>query len=299
MLLFILSLFIATPVNAQPSTHTIINTEWGPKPITLQGISSNLNPSLAKPKPELDYSKGIIPFEQSSSAVYLNSSVPILDQGQFGTCVTFATTAAVDATLGIGDTINQQCTLELVKLLGEDLWNGAWKSPQLLDPLKQYGAVAQGNCGPHYYPNPAAKISLEAYKALVDPNIAVSKVQYSYKEPFKLEELKAALSAKHYVSFGFGLLADSSVGVQGFDLQINNQVKHGGLWACKQPSDFKNYCADIQAGHEVFAIGYDDAQHLIKVQNSWNVSSGDSGFYYMTYEFYNAMQWNATEIWSN
>lgn len=49
---------------------------------------------------EKDYSKGIIPFNKSKGAVDIGmANVPVLDQGAYGTCVTFAATAALDARL--------------------------------------------------------------------------------------------------------------------------------------------------------------------------------------------------------
>ncbi|WBV63527.1 hypothetical protein PGH43_01250 [Legionella pneumophila 130b] len=41
------------------------------------------------------------------------NNVPVLNQGSFGTCVTFATTAAIDAALNKGDYISQLCQLQL------------------------------------------------------------------------------------------------------------------------------------------------------------------------------------------
>src|SRR5437879_1335677 len=41
------------------------------------------------------------------------NGVPVLDQGKHGSCVTFATTAAIDAVLGKGDYVSQLCSLEL------------------------------------------------------------------------------------------------------------------------------------------------------------------------------------------
>jgi hypothetical protein len=276
-----------------------IDTETGTKTISLL----KLNPSVifnTKSDPEIDYSKGIVDFDKSPGAVYLVPSVAVLDQGNHGTCVTFATIAAMDAVLGLGDEIDEQCFLELSVALNASAWDGLWKSSEVIDPLVKYGAVRHGNCGSHHYPDPSAKISLDAYKALVDPSILVAKVQYSYKEPMKIEEVKAALSAHHYVSIGFGLLNDgSAISAQGFDVEVDGSKKKGGLWACKQPSDAKNYCKKMQAGHEVLIVGYDDSQRLLKIQNSWNISSGNAGFYYMSYEFFAAMEINASEIWSN
>ena len=54
------------------------------------------------------------PKDGLSSSIDLGmNNVPVLDQGSHGTCVTFATTAAVDAVLGKGDYVSQLCNLEL------------------------------------------------------------------------------------------------------------------------------------------------------------------------------------------
>lgn len=290
----VMALILTYPAYPEPIPTNIDTTE-GPKPIVLQRLDPDVQfPLTADPAPELDYSKGVSDFN------LLVPSVPVLDQGNQGTCVTFATIAAVDATLSLGDVVSQQCLLELKVALKEDLWDGAWKSAQVIDPLKQYGAVRQGNCGSSHYPDRHASITVEGYKALVDLGIAVSRVQYVYKEPMSLEYVENAIKNRHYVSIGFGLLNDGSTqSVQGFDLTINGSKHSGGLWACKQPGDSKNYCSKMQAGHEVVVIGYDDTQQLLKIQNSWNTTSGNAGFYYMSYEFYKAMEINATEIWSN
>lgn len=82
---------------------------------------------------EKDYSKGIIPFSQSQGAVDLGmANVPVLDQGAYGTCVTFAATAALDARLQKGDYIDQQCSLALNKTLGHNYWNGAYNAVEIL-----------------------------------------------------------------------------------------------------------------------------------------------------------------------
>lgn len=88
-----------------------IETKSGEKTITLLDV--DISSELMRKKffwGEKDYSKGITPFSQSIGAVELGmNSVPVLDQGSYGTCVTFATTAAMDAVLGLGDYISQQC----------------------------------------------------------------------------------------------------------------------------------------------------------------------------------------------
>lgn len=65
-------------------------------------------------EPDFGANGDIKPFESSSGAVDLAmNDVPVLDQGSYGTCVTFASTGALDALVGQGDYIDQQCSLEL------------------------------------------------------------------------------------------------------------------------------------------------------------------------------------------
>lgn len=298
---FLVSSFISLSSFAQYSGDSFpaeIHTENGNKTILLQQLTRSKSLWLIEHDPELDYSKGIIGFDKSSSAIFMIPSVPVLDQGSQGTCVTFSTIGVIDAVLNLADEISEQCSLELDEALGNSYWNGAWQSSEVIDPLKSYGAVRQGRCGSSSYPTPGHKISLDDYKKMVDPSLSVSKVKYAYFEPMKVDEVKAAIAANHYVSFGFGLLADSAAGIQGFDVIVDGQKKVGGLWACKQPGDPKDYCAKMQAGHETYIIGYDDAQRLFKIRNSWGPTSGDSGSYYMSYEFFSAMNMNGSEIWS-
>ena len=96
---------------------------------------------------EKDYSKGI----SSKFEIDLGmNDVPVLDQGLYGTCVTFSSTAALNAILGEGDFISQQCSLELDYGLGQDYWDGAYYPSQILKPLKEYGVVKQNVCDNHY-----------------------------------------------------------------------------------------------------------------------------------------------------
>jgi hypothetical protein len=266
--------------------------------ISLQGVDPKRYSKLDSSGSELDYSKGIIPFNSSASAVELETNVPVLDQGQYGTCVTFSTTAALDAVLGIGDGISQQCTLELNLALGNNYWNGADDSTQIILPLQTYGAVPQGKCGGTVYPHPSKIVSLSAYKGYVSKDLQVSSVQHNYYPDISLANVQSALNLGHYVTIGFGLLNNGNVvSVQGYDANVSGLVRVGGLWACNQPPFPASYCGTPTAGHEVLIVGYDDMQQLLKIQNSWGVNVADSGYFYMTYEFFESMAGDGTEVW--
>lgn len=262
------------------------------------------------------------------------SNVPVLDQGQYGTCVTFASTAALDARYALGNLISQQCILQLNVTLGNDLWDGAYRPDEVIEPLKKYGVVSQLGCNAGY-PARSTKISVDEYKRRVDKSASeqVSGVRYSYYSSNSLSALKSSVLAGKRVLIAFLLNPNSKDGVKGYDVTINGSKKYGGLWACSAPGsndpaddrsddykqcmevfpDYKWYCdwlfpqnkvevakgencGQFQAGHEVIATGFDDEQKVIKIRNSWGYSVGDSGEYYMSYEFFESQVVDMTVI---
>lgn len=247
---------------------------------------------------ELDYSEGIIPFSESPGAVDLGmNQVPVLDQGQYGTCVTFATTALLDAIIGEGDAISQQCSLALNKQLGHDYWNGAQNALQILRPLRTYGVVEKSKCTSQY-PDASLKISSGDYQRYTTPRMNVGTVTGNFIEPITLNMVRSALNNNHRIVLGFGIKknASLSIPVSGFNMKVGNKNTVGGLWACSQNGSI-NYCGSPTAGHAIVVIGYDDTQQLLKIRNSWSEIVGDNGDYYMTYRFFELMSFNGTEVY--
>ncbi len=109
------------------------------------------------------------------------NNTPVLDQGQHGTCVTFANTAAIDALIGKGDYVSQLCSLELGGYLKprsyqETGWDGATGN-MVLNQLMTFGVVSKANekskscAGLTSYPgsdanNTGTAMSLDDYKLL-------------------------------------------------------------------------------------------------------------------------------------
>lgn len=288
-----------------------IDTLTGFKIIKLMSITPNQKMieknrlALAKLKEEggeKDYSSGILPFKDfdpDNGSVDLGmGNVPVLDQGRYGTCVTFSSTAALDAKLNLGDYIDQQCVLALNKGLGFNFWNGAKNAVQILNPLKQNGIIEKGNCFGTKYADPSQIINVSEYRNRSTQDYK-DQINFTYLKTSNLDRLKKALNSKNRVIIGTSLanIKRNPISVNGFDMKINDEQTNGGLWACQQPSDDVNYCPENpKAGHEVIIIGYDDNQQLLKVRNSWGTNIGDNGNYYMTYAFFNAMVSDQTEL---
>jgi hypothetical protein len=241
---------------------------------------------------ESDYSNGIHDFAGLGMG-----NVPVLDQGQYGTCATFSSTASIDALLQKGDFISQQCSLELDLGLGQNFWNGASYPSQIINPLKDYGVISKLKC-PDRYALLSVSLNTDESAEILDAaaSAIVKKIQLLYVSPANLDELKKAIDAKHRVLIGFTLDSNSAEAVRGFDIKIAGKKYTGGLWACKQ-SRSENHCVESNAGHEVLVLGYDDAQQLLKIRNSWNTEVGFKGEYFMTYKFFETMAIDSTEIW--
>lgn len=243
---------------------------------------------------ELDYSSGITKFKDSEGAVDIGmENVPVLDQGQYGTCVTFASTAALDARFKMGDYLDQQCSLALDLTLGNNYWHGAYTANEVILPLKKYGFIAKGYCFGSKYSDPNQTVNLNQYIDLSFKGYSNAIVTKNMRPD--IDAIKKALDSKFRVAIGFLYNSDYNTKMINKDGSVVSQNR-GGLWSCYQPSDPDNRCVKTNSGHEVLVIGYDDRQQLLKIRNSWSSNMGDNGDYYMTYNFFSAMANDQTII---
>lgn len=274
--------------------------------VSSQAYSRNDTPPFRRntvPQAELDYSSGINSFVNGQSSIDLGmNNVPVFNQIPHGTCTTFATLAALDAKYFGGDYIDEQCILSLNSSLNAgtklNFWTGPIFEPaKVLEPLKQHGFVRKYNCFNSYYPDPQQTMSSTQYESISETNVS-STIQYKFIQGPKLKEVQKALREGHRVILGFFVQAHKQdpISTNGFDVVMQGWPRRGGLWACQQPSSLTQYCAPTESGHTVVIVGYDDEQQLLKIRNSWGTDLGDSGDFYMTYSYYNAMAYNNTVI---
>jgi len=253
------------------------------------------------------------------------NNVPVLDQGQHGTCVTFAMTAAVDALLGKGDYVSQLCSLELGSYLEKRSyvpsgWDGSY-GELVLNQLLEFGIVntktqkTKSCSGMTAYPrdeetNVGNPMTLDEYKQdsedLNDHIVHVAMLSdtqrmiWSEKESDAkmdnvLSEVKKSLATKDdniSVRVVFGTLLP---------------YRHCSAGACakfKEKNDTWALTSEINSdknpefgGHEMVITGYDDqsiaqdkdgTKHtgLFTLRNSWGEDAGDKGNFYMTYDFF-------------
>lgn len=243
------------------------------------------------------------------------ANVPVLQQGQYGSCATFANTAALEAKMNAGDLISQQCLLALGNYINrvEDCennekprntedncsgWNGLYDNTTILTRIKKYGVVSKDNCSqqyPLYLERPAQKqqVTYREYKAL-SGELWANDFAYQKLQPRNTNIIKRALDNNHRVVASILLHEDYKTG-----LPVNG--KPSGLWDL--PYEAQKFAHEMlyenknSGGHAIVVTGYDDDKKLFKVRNSWGANIGDSGEFYISYDYYFLLNMDATEIY--
>jgi len=250
------------------------------------------------------------------------NDVPVLNQAPFGTCVTFAVTAAIDAAIGQGDYVSQLCQLQLGNYLARtgyipSGWDGTL-GQHVLSNITTFGLITKKNeshegCGGlTTYPEgddwmpPSGEMSVEEFhnlsfnttnygvywQMLLEPNQAFSK---RYQPNKTLDIIKSALNKGDRVVIG-SLLADVDRGIAG---AVGHHKSGLDTWVLTPDimRDLFVNPSSVENGHEMVVIGYDDdataidtddKRHkgLLKLRNSWGAARGDKGDFYMTYDYF-------------
>ncbi len=248
--------------------------------------------------------------------------VPPLNQGGHGSCVTFAVTAAMDAILGKGDYISQLCQLELGTYLERNGftssgWDGSW-GRIVLAQLDMFGFTpktyqySQGCAGLQEYPllgdAPTVELTPPEFHAVSE---SVSKNQIAWSSILEvyqfssesidtnrlLLDIKQALNAGDRLTFGV-LLLDFDQGVAG---AVGTYHQPYDTWVLTPEiaKDVEEQKTEF-AGHEMIITGYDDDavavdkqgrtyKGLLTLRNSWGSGVGDSGNFYITYDFFKSL----------
>ena len=257
------------------------------------------------------------------------NNVPVLNQGSFGTCVTFATTAAVNAALNKGDYISQLCQLQLGLYLQKNGyapsgWDGSF-GRVVLNQMEQFGIVNKDKqktvgCGglTEYpqteQPGPDAAMSLDLFHALSEnlnnktvlfsPILDVYQALLERTDTNKtINDIKTALKENDRVTFAV-LLLDFDLGTAG---AVGTHNAKFDTWVLTPEIARDIYLNPNFGGHEMIITGYDDdaiatdeqgIQHkgLFTLRNSWGEQFGDKGNFYMSYDYFKVLVIEAQRI---
>jgi hypothetical protein len=255
------------------------------------------------------------------------NGVPVLDQGRHGSCVTFATTGAIDAAYSKGDFISQLCNLELGSYLNQQNasypsgWDGSWNQT-VLGQIAKYGVISmtsqvfKGCAGVHFYPggdeddrgNPMSTSDFTprgvnvlahiATQPILDVNNALTP---QFDADAFLTNTKAALQAGHRVIIA--TLIDEYRGENGAQGRYKS---FDDSWILTPEIARDAQYGNIHAGHAVVITGYDDNatisgpdgkhQGVFTIRNSWGSGAGNWGDYYMSYDYFKVLVMEAIAV---
>lgn len=229
-----------------------------------------------------------------SGTVGMNG-VPVLDQGQHGSCATFADTGAIDAAYGKTDYISQLCNLELGSYLEEEAKKAGYDYPSgwkgslneiVLGQINKYGIVnmdtqKREGCGTkqkvYVYPlnnekDEGVPITETDFRKISAPTISFhSKMLLSAEDAFSrrantekvLNNIKQAITRGNRVVIGFLIdVNDDLKYVNGATGAYRDVANDSWVLTPKIVGDAK-IPKKIRAGHAVIIVGYDDTAEII------------------------------------
>ena len=312
--------------NAQSDTNTTITLlKIELSEHAQRAISQRVDQALQSNQSAVMYSNA--PASASQQKQLGMNNVPVLNQGQFGTCTTFAVTAAMDAFLGKGDYISQLCSLQLGNNLAKTTnqlsgWNGAF-AQTVFAQFKTFGIFSQANqkkygCGGlTTYPSwsiPTTDMSPDLYyqhsESLDNNGIAWSSL-LTQNQVFLdttdmdtvVSDVKNALNTGHRVTFSV-LLPRTDLGTGGA-VGWHHYLDDTWMLTTDISNEIKSH--KTLPGHEMVITGYDDRavsmdtsghRHhgLFTLRNSWGAYVADWGDFYMTYDYFKALALEAQQV---
>lgn len=267
--------------------------------------------------PKNGYSQASFASELPRKVTVGMEMTPVLNQGYHGSCVTFAVTAAINATLGAGDYISQLCSLELGSYLAindkvqASGWNGSFGS-WVLQQISEYGIISQnyqklhGCAGVRDYPllDESSEGSPMSETEYLSHSIPISNLisweplltdieAFSPKNNMNdiVFQIKEELAKGNRLTVG--MMLDVKVGDAG---AVGTYHAYNDTWMLTPEIAMDAMNGEIYAGHELVVTGYDDDLEVVDneghvnrgvftLRNSWSKFAGDQGNYYVTYDY--------------
>lgn len=215
-----------------------------------------------------DYLYSAAPERLASLPPYVDlrtGCAPIEDQGELGSCTSFAVGAAIRYARkrqGLSDFVTSHLFLYYNSRKYKQVDSGAY----IRDVMKS--ASKQGDCPesdwPYDIPHFAVKPPLRCYQdALFDRVVAYKRVERS------LDQLRGCLASGWPVVFGAML----------YESFESSAVAQSGLVPLPRMNE------DPLGGHCMLIVGYDTSKQHFIIRNSWSTSWGDQGYAYMPFNY--------------
>lgn len=256
------------------------------------------------------------------------NAVPVLDQGEHGTCMTFASTAALDAALGKGDYVSQLCQLDLSQYLHQNAfvnhgWDGGW-GQELFTQMNMFGIVPKavqtaGGClGRVEYPLSGEEVRdelsvfdyhqisepIQDYGISFDPLILKEQINSNLVDRNRiLSRIKSILHQGERVTCSVVLMGQ----LRQDDNPTGSHRVSNDTWVLLPQMADKLNDEEESTGHAFVITGYDDDaiaidgtgkfhRGLLTLRNSWGDRVGDQGDFYMSYSYFKAAVLEAHHI---
>ena len=265
------------------------------------------------------------------------NNLPVLDQGQWGTCVMFAATEAVDSLYDLtGDnTASQLCSLEVGRAITPQFPDAGWNGNigyKVLDQLSKYGYVdtvyqkGVGCGGLKSYPvqseDNGKPMPIDIFTSISHKQFSVNDWSPIYNFPgyFKpptptmanqiLTNIKQAINGNSRVTFG--IMFANRVGHLGALGSYNNVAND--TWVLTDQIKESIFKPGNAFAHEMVIDGYNDNAcvdykdkdnktqkqcGLLRARNSMGAKAGDNGDYYITYDYLKGLMIEAYVIGKN
>ncbi|MCC2625092.1 MAG: Cysteine protease, papain family [Burkholderiales bacterium] len=274
-------------------------------PDYIQFMKIEKNPNwVQSPNKEDDISSQRI--ELPPSRILPTSPFP-LDQGKFGTCVTFSVLGAIMNSRQVTDPNNApspSCMLQMLKYWMVDAWDGFWlnRYPTYLEANQGgYGYVTenfgqQGRCNNYYKTyQPQGSDEQKSMRLISLSDYTNNSIRYTNgSNEYNRFAVSSGSDALYQIKLGINNAAVGDVQIPGrysafaffYNYAPNAWYGSYPVWADDGNPPVRN------AGHALFAYGYDDnitvngQQGVLYLRNSWGKWGNETGSVLMTYAFF-------------
>ncbi len=193
---------------------------------------------------------------------------PVYDQGQLGSCTANAIAAAIEFDQK-RETMKYFLPSRLFIYYNERVMEGTVASDsgaQIRDGIKSVGQ--QGDCPEALWPYSIAKFE-DKPPAACYSNAVMHKAVIYQRVSQIVNQMKGCLASGYPFVFGFTVYASF----------MSAAVAKTGHAPMPKPDE------QIEGGHAVLAVGYDDAKQWFIVRNSWGTGWGMKGYFTLPYAY--------------